>query len=58
MATSVLAYSNLLVLYLGIAGMTVAMFFNFLRVVNPQNGPPDVPRDGRQSERESASTLR
>jgi DHA1 family multidrug resistance protein-like MFS transporter len=58
LATSVLAYSNLLVLYLGIAGMTVAMFFNFLRVVNPQNGPPDVPRDGRKSERESASTLR
>jgi len=58
MATSVLAYSNLLVLYLGIAGMTVAMFFNFLRVVNPRNGPPDVPRDGRKSERESASRLR
>ena len=58
MATSILAYSNLLVLYLGIAGMTVAMFFNFLRVVNPQNGPLGVPRDGRKSERESASRLR
>jgi len=39
LATSILAYSNLLILYLGIAGTTVALFLVFLRVVRPSDGP-------------------